>query len=272
VLVASDRVLAEDPQLVDEVVLAYYRRAIAQHRDPRRLREQLAGESELSSEDLDRVLAGLCILSPLGAEPWFVDQPAPPDGEARPALLDRAISHTWATLSFAGLTQGKLGAPSDHYDRRAVQNAATDTRELLADSGIAALGIMSTCLESVSPSERAGEVLAELGPLALPASSLLDRAWFGSGAVEPSIALDELYSQVAAMLAGLNRASVVVRVVGYGDGSGWSGRKLGEKRATAIAEQLRARGVVLELIIEGRELGQGPARRIDFELLRRPDR
>ncbi|MFO7563423.1 MAG: protein kinase [Enhygromyxa sp.] len=272
VLVASDRVLAEDPELVDELVLAYYRRAIAQHRDPRRLREQLAAESALEREELERVLAGLCILSPLGAEPWFVGQPAPPDGQARPALLDKAITHTWATLSLAGMTQGKLGSPGDHYDPRAVQNAAADTRELLADSGVSALGIEGTCLESSAPpSEGAGEALAELGPLGLPASSILEQAWFEPGAASPSVALDELFSQVAATLAELNPATMVVRVVGYGDRPGSTARRLGARRATAIAEGLQARGVAVELVVEGRELGEGPARGIDFELLRRPE-
>src|SRR5690606_31952528 len=231
VLVASDRVLADDPELVDELVLAYYRRAIAQHRDPRRLREQLAEESGLAGDDVDRVLAGVCILSPLGAEPWFIAQPAPPDGEARPALLDRAIHHTWATLSLAGLTQGKLGAPSDHYDPRPVQNAAADTRELLAESGISALGIESTCLESASPTDKPRiETFTAMGPLGLPSSPRVEQAWFEPGAAEPSVGLDEVVGPIAAMLAELNPASVVVRVVGYGDGSGWAARRLGAKR------------------------------------------
>ncbi|PRP92341.1 Serine/threonine-protein kinase pkn6 [Enhygromyxa salina] len=271
VLVASDRVLEQDPELVDALVLAYYRQAIALHREPRRLREQLGKETGLDAEDISQVIASLCILTPLGAEPWLVAPPPSAEGEAQRALIDNAIHHVWATLSLSGRAQGKLGAPGDYYDDRAVRAAAADTRELLAESGISALGIESTCLEAdATPGSAAEAATLELGPLELPPSTLVAQPWFVANTPELALALDELLEDVEFSLAELNAQTIAVRVVGYGDGPGYKGRKLGEKRAKRVAELLEARGLEVQVTVEGRALGEtAPTSRVEFELLRR---
>jgi serine/threonine protein kinase/outer membrane protein OmpA-like peptidoglycan-associated protein len=102
-----------------------------------------------------------------------------------------------------------------------------------------------------------------LGTVALPETPLF----------EPGSAL--LHERAAATLAELiaklqpfNPATISVEIVGFGDGRGAKGRKLGRARADAIVQALATAGLRLRMSASGKPSDDAPPSRIELRLIR----
>jgi serine/threonine protein kinase/outer membrane protein OmpA-like peptidoglycan-associated protein len=105
----------------------------------------------------------------------------------------------------------------------------------------------------------------ELGTLALPNG---DASWFEPGSA--SLVEQAIVSELAARLRPFNPSTITAEVIGFGDGSASSGRKLGRARAEAIVAALQAAGASLVMTASGKAHADAPASRLEIRLLRQP--
>jgi serine/threonine protein kinase/ABC-type nitrate/sulfonate/bicarbonate transport system substrate-binding protein len=232
VLVASPRVLAEQPELVDAVVGAYYEGIVAQQNTPQELITSITRDLGLTSEEAARALAGSCLLDAVGAQAWLV---APERGEP---LLAEAIETTWATLRSHAKVSGEVPSSSELIDPRAATAAAAIERNLPVQD---VHGSLAQCLARAAPTAPTTQALGELE---LPDG---DAEWFVSGQATLTDAGKLAMIELAARLRAFNPVSVSAEVIGHGESS----RPIAQARALAVVEHLRAAGVTLPLRTRG---------------------
>jgi serine/threonine protein kinase/ABC-type nitrate/sulfonate/bicarbonate transport system substrate-binding protein len=235
VLVASPRTLAEQPELVDAVVGAYYEGIVAQQGAPNELITSITRELGLSSEEAARALAGSCLLDAVGAQAWLV---APESGEP---LLAEAIEATWSTLRSHAKVSGDAPSLATLIDPRATTAAAAIERNLPVQD---ASGSLALCLANAKPIASPAQAL---GRLELPPG---DAVWFVSGEATLTDAGKLAMTDLAARLRAFNPATISAEVTGA-SGLGGSSRAIGQARALAVVEHLRAAGVTLPLRTRG---------------------
>lgn len=249
VLVASPTVLAEQPDLVDAVVGAYYAGILTQQADPEQLRAAVASSLGLTPDEAARTLAGLCLLDAVGAEPWLVAA-----GDSEP-LLRAAIDATWTTLRSHGRVEGTAPRLDDLIDTRALVAAAARDR---AASGTGSLG---ACLSAAAPAKSSAQLA--LGRLALPGQGT---PYFlpGDASLPPERADD--VAVLADRLHSFNTATVSVEITGWSDGA--ANKSLAQARATALVDALQRAGVQLPLKARAGNARNRPAALIDVRLSR----
>lgn len=233
VLVASPRMIAEQPELVDTVVAAYYKGIVAQQDAPLELVAAITRDLGLTADEATRTLAGSCLLDAVGAQAWLVGE-----SESSPPLLVDAIAATWITLRGAGKVSGEPPMLATLIDPRATTAAAAREREF---PGPDTNGTLALCLASAKPTAVAASAI---GDLELPTG---DAEWFASGESKLTDAGKLVLADLATRLRAFHPASISAEVTGYADGS----RSLGQARARAVVEQLRATGVTLQLRTRG---------------------
>lgn len=240
VLVASPRTLAEQPELVDAVVGAYYQGIVAQQGEASELLSAVSRDLGLTADEAARALAGACLLDAVGAQAWLVAPEAtgPLIAEATTPLIADAIGATWATLRSHAKVSGEAPSLAALIDPRATTAAAAREREL---AGQDTNGTLALCLAQTQPS--AGPAQA-LGELELPNG---DAAWFVSGEATLTEAGKLAMPELAARLRAFNPASVSAELTGRAQQS----RSIGQARARAVVEHLRAAGVTLPLRTRG---------------------
>jgi serine/threonine protein kinase/outer membrane protein OmpA-like peptidoglycan-associated protein len=235
VLVASPRVLAEQPALVDAVVGAYYAGIVTQQGNPEDLLAKLTSELGLSEDEAARTLAGLCLFDAAGAQAWTVAS------ESGPAPLARAIETTWSTLRGSGRVRGEAPKLDELVETRALVAATQRNGQAEGD------GELGRCLAREPTKLGHGRARA-LGELDLPAA---DKPWFLPGEAKVEARRAAAVAELAARLAAFNPSTVRAEIIGFGDVGGAKGRSLGEARARAIVEALEAAGVELPLMARG---------------------
>jgi serine/threonine protein kinase/outer membrane protein OmpA-like peptidoglycan-associated protein len=232
VLVASPRMLAEQPELVDAVVRAYYEGIVAQQGAPDELITAITRDLGLSSREAARALSGECLLDAVGAQAWLVAT------ETSEPLLADAIAATWATLRSHGKVSGDAPSLAALIDPRATTAAAATERNLpVQDTS----GSLALCLASAKPIDGPAQAL---GRLELPTGQA---EWFPSGEATLTEAGKLALIELAARLRAFNPASVSAEVTGHGGSS----RSVGQARAVAVVEHLRTAGVTLPLRTRG---------------------
>jgi serine/threonine protein kinase/ABC-type nitrate/sulfonate/bicarbonate transport system substrate-binding protein len=242
VLVASPRMVAEHPELVEAVVGAYYQGIVAQQADQTELLTTVARDLGLTADEAARALAGSCLLDALGAEAWLVAQGPGADVASTP-LLAEAIRATWETLRSHAKVSGSAPSLASLIDPRATTAAAAIERKLPVQD---LHGSLAQCLARAKPTSSSAQALGELE---LPTGQT---AWFVPGEATLTDAGKLALAELAARLRAFNPASVSAEVTGLGDPS----RSIGQARALAVVEHLHAAGVTLQLRTRGVAGGQ----------------
>jgi serine/threonine protein kinase len=239
VLVASPRTLAEQPELVDAVVGIYYQGMVAQQRDPSELVAAISRDLGLTAEEAARTLAGACLLDAVGAQPWLVAEPS-----SGVPLLAEVIDETWATMHRQGKVTGNAPSAAALIDARATTAAAELERKLPVQD---VHGSLAQCL--VQPKPSSGGAGQALGELELPDAA---EPWFVAGEATLTRAGELATDELAVRLRAFNPASISAEVTGQAGG----GRSIGQARAEAIVERLKAAGVTLPMRTRGTAGGE----------------
>jgi serine/threonine protein kinase len=234
VLVASPRTLAEQPELVDSVVGIYYEGIVAQQRDPSELIAAISRDLGLTAQEAARALAGACLLDATGAQPWLVADPS-----SGAPLLAEVIDQTWATMHRQGKVTGNAPSAATLIDARATTAAAERERTLPVQD---LHGSLAQCL--VQPKPSSGGAGQALGELELPDGA---QSWFVAGEATLTPAGELATAELVVRLRAFNPASISAEVTGQAHG----GRSIGQARAEAIVERLKAAGVTLPMRTRG---------------------
>jgi serine/threonine protein kinase/outer membrane protein OmpA-like peptidoglycan-associated protein len=258
VLLASERVLENDPQLVDAVVARYYEVVGGQQIEPEEgeaLIQQVAKDSGLTAAEATQSLLGLCRFDAVGALPWLRSS-----GD-EPALIAAAIEATWITLSQADRVNGPvngLAAPS-------LASLIDASALVAAAAGQPKIGPADNCVIEPMPLATAKTLTSQpLGALELPGPAT---PWFVAKGTALSADQAQLVPALAARLRRFNPATVRAVITGFGDTGG--GKALGQARARALVEALQAAGVELSLDPRGAPTSAGvPATLLRISLLR----
>lgn len=267
VLVASDRVLESDPELVDAVVSAYYTRVLAQQRDPDGLLDQVVRQSDLERAEAERALASVCVLDPFGAGPWMLAGGGEGD-EQREAELALALDETWFTLERGGQVEGEPPTMADLVDAGPLEAAiaAANADGANADAANDDQGSREACLKRRWKAN--GTALGDLRLPLLDPDSGEPTPWFADGESELGAAAEPAVDELAEALREFNPASIRAEVVGYGDAKG-SGRRLAKQRAQALVDALNERDLDLALSVHTGDASSAPPARVRVRLRRR---
>ncbi|EDM81259.1 serine/threonine kinase family protein [Plesiocystis pacifica SIR-1] len=210
VLVASERVLAEDPELVTKVVDAYAEVATTLTDDAalsQAIAEQRGGDQ--NDQELAALVAGTCLVDAAGS-----------------TVLASAIAETWAGLRLDGKQSDALPA----------LDALTHGLELGELGGATLPASVQRCLDRELPEDRRPS--GDLGTMRLPPAP---STWFEaeSEALRP----DAPVAVLAGLIRQLDDAGVKIQLTAYGEAKGSKAKKLGQRRAETLAKAIGVYGV-----------------------------
>jgi serine/threonine-protein kinase len=250
VLVASDTILGESPNVVATLVERYYRFIDARIAQPQSLAQQIAEDGKLSQDEGKALTDGLRFFSAVGAARWLND-----------GTMYKRIAQTGAILMLAG----KLDAPPADGPALVVADyiaAASAETQKLIDTVKAENPLLAARLEGSDAAGAArkldaeavadAEVLGELGV-----------AFFASGKPDLDDAAKRVLDDAARRAADFNPRTVAVALVGFS-----SDRSAGERLAQVAADYLNGKNLKMPLVPLSRGNNVGGRPRVQIELVR----
>jgi OmpA-OmpF porin, OOP family len=250
VIVASDRVLESNPQVVSAFLEAYYRRIDRLHREPDLLTSQIATDGNLSAAEAQSVVQGIDFFTSPEAKTWMND-----------GTLTKRLGATAAVLALSGKITQIPESFQSLYDSQFVTKAVENTEKLIdlvrADNPALANKLRG----------QANDNKSAIGFAAAPwaIASTQGETEIGNLQVQGTISFKTESSsltaqgrqtvlQLASNLNEFNPDTVAVEVIGHTSktGSPNFNKALSSRRAQTVAEALKNAGVKLEIITVGK--------------------
>ena len=243
VIVASERLVESKPQVVEDFLEAYYRRIDSQLRNVSLLEEQIASDGQLSSTEAVSVVEGIEFFSSVEAYQWMND-----------GTLTKRLGATAAVLALSGQLQQIPDSFTNLYDKQFVEAAVKNTEKLMAlvrDDNPE----LADKLSGKSSSEKDSTVsattaeISEIGHL-----SLRGEVKFATESAILDASNQEILEALAEEIHEFNSQTVAIRVVGHTSttGSADLNQKLSEKRAVAVVDFLRKKGLPHSIVASGK--------------------
>ena len=245
VIVASDKLIQSNPEVISQLLEKYYRRIDANIRDATQLQAQVAKDGNLLANEATAVINGIDFFTATEAKNWLTD-----------GTLSKRIESTAAILTLSNRLSDVPTNPTTLFATTFVTEAANNTQALIdlikADNPeIAAKleGTQPTILPTVQQSASDGSLGADIGNIQVRGQVSFD---LSSAQLTPEG--QQTISQLATELQSFNADTVAVRVIGHTSrtGSPQANLSLSQARAAVVAEQLKQAGVKLQIISEGK--------------------
>ncbi|MEL7143987.1 MAG: phosphate ABC transporter substrate-binding/OmpA family protein [Cyanobacteria bacterium J06643_4] len=245
VIVASDRLINANPDIITQLLESYYRRIDANARDATQLQTQVAEDGNLSVGDAAAIINGIDFFTATETKSWFQD-----------GTLDRRIKATAAVLTLSNRLSAVPSDESNLYTNQFVNTAAENTQALIelvrADNPE-----LAEKLEGKNNAVSTTQVLsAETIQQAPDIGNLQVRGQvsFGTGSAELTAEGRETLSQLAQEINEFSEQTVAVRVIGHTSrtGSASINQTLSQQRADVVVSTLKGLGVAHNILPEGK--------------------
>ena len=249
VLVASDTLIETNPEVIASLLEKYYRRIDSNARDATQLQTQVAEDANLAVGDAASIINGINFFSASEAKNWFND-----------GTLKRRIEATAAVLALSNQLDAVPEKPASLYAGDFVTEAANNTQALIdlirADNPTLAdkLAGKKPVVTAATPVSAAQiQSAPDIGNV-----QLRGQVSFTSGSAELTPEGRQTLGQLASELKEFNGETVAVRVIGHTSKTGDAAVNLtlSQQRATVVANQLKADGVGLNIVPEGKGFGE----------------
>ena len=244
VIVASDRAIKSQPEVISQFLEAYYRVIDANVREPSFLKQQIAEDGNLSPSQALSVLRGIDFFTSVEAKNWMED-----------GTLTARINSIAATLVLTGRMNQVPSNPQELFASQFVDRAANNTETLIElirvdNPEIAArLAGKQTAIPTpqISPSQL--EQAPGIGNLKVKGEVL-----FSSSSAALSERSQEILDNLAQEIQEFNEQTVGIVVIGHTSktGSATANLQLSQQRAQVVAQALRDRGLKHNIVAQGK--------------------
>jgi outer membrane protein OmpA-like peptidoglycan-associated protein len=241
VIVASDRLIASNPQIVSDFLEAYYRRVDLLHREPDLLTSQIATDGNLSAAEARSVVNGIDFFTSVEAKKWMSD-----------GTLTKRLGATAAVLALSGKIAQIPESFQALYDWRFVTKAVENTEKLIelvrADNPALADQLSGQASDNKSAiASTQGET--EIGNLQVQGTIS-----FQTESASLTAQGRQTVLLLASKLDEFNPDTVAIQVVGHTSktGSPDFNKALSSRRAQTVSSALSSAGVKLEIVALGK--------------------
>ena len=245
VVIASNRLIQSNPDIISLFLERYYRRIDSNARDASQLQSQVAEDGGLPVEEAASIIDGIDFFSATEAENWF--------GEG---TLKKRIEATAAVLTLSNRLKAVPADIPSLYDGQFVDEAASNTQALIdlirADNPELADKLSGT-LPVVSSATQASAEQIQQAP-DIGNFQVRGQVSFASGSAQLTEEGAQTLSRLAGELKEFNQETVALRVIGYTSrtGNAKANQLLSQQRATVVANYLKGIGVGLSISAEGK--------------------
>ncbi len=245
VIIASDRLIQSNPDIISLLLEKYYRRIDANARDASQLQAQVAEDGNLPVDEAASIIDGIDFFSATEAKNWFSD-----------GTLKKRIEATAAVLTLANRMESVPTDTSNLYAGQFVVEAANNTQALidlirvdnpeLADRLAGDLPVVTSARTTSAEQFKAA---ADIGNF-----QVKGQVSFASGSAQLTEEGEQTLAQLASNLKEFNQETVALRVIGHTSqtGSAQANQQLSQRRATVVANYLKGIGVQLSISPEGK--------------------
>ncbi len=245
VIIASDRLIQSNPDIISLLLEKYYRRIDANARDASQLQTQVAEDGNMPVDEAASIIDGINFFSATEAKNWLGD-----------GTLKKRIEATAAVLTLANRMESVPADASDLYAGQFVVEAANNTQALidliridnpeLADR---LAGNLSVVTSSRATSAEQFKAATDIGNF-----QVKGQVSFASGSAQLTEEGEQTLTQLASSLKEFNQETVALRVIGHTSqtGSAQANQMLSQQRAAVVANYLKGVGVQLNISPEGK--------------------
>ena len=246
VIVASDRLLQSNPDVVSDLLESYYRRIDANVGDASQLQTQIAEDGNLPPADAAAVMNGIEFFTAAEAHRWITD-----------GTLDQRIKATAAVLALSGRIDQVPSQTDTLVMGEAIAKAADNTQTLIslvrADNPELAdrLEGKQRSINAIVPTLQTSQVQSapDIGNL-----QVRGEVKFATGLAQLSQSSQQTLSQLGQEISEFNAQTVGVRVIGHTSktGSAAVNQTLSQERAQVVVDYLRNQGIPHNIVAEGK--------------------
>jgi OmpA-OmpF porin, OOP family len=244
VIVASDRLIASQPETISKFLTAYYRTIDVNVREPSSLKQQIAEDGNLSPRQALAVLRGIDFFTAIESQDWMKN-----------GTLTQRIQSIAATLVLTGRMDRVPSEPEDLFTSQFMNEAVSNTETLIslirADNPDLAARFAGQETTIPVPQITAKQVKSrsDIGNLQVRGEVL-----FSSGLAALSARSQDSLDRLAQTISEFNEQTVAVVVIGHTSKSGSpsANLQLSQQRAQVVAQALRDRGLKHQIIAEGK--------------------
>lgn len=249
VVVASERLIQSQPDLLTKLMETYYRRIDTNVRDTTQLQKQIAQDGNLQPKDAAAVLQGIEFFTAIEAKRWMSDD-----------TLTKRIGATAAVLSLAGQLEQIPAAPKGLYTFQFLSKAAENTQVLIDlvranDPDLAERLAGNRKAIATKPQLSANQIRTaqNIGNL-----EVRGEVKFASGSSQLANQSQQSLNQLAKEISEFSTQTVAVRVIGHTSqtGDAQTNQILSQERAQIVVNYLRNRGLTHNILAEGRGFSQ----------------
>ena len=245
VIIASDRLMQSNPDIISLLLEKYYRRIDANARDASQLQAQVAEDGNMPVDEAASIIDGIDFFSATEAKNWFGD-----------GTLKKRIEATAAILTLSNRMESVPTDTSNLYAGQFVVEAANNTQALidliridnpeLADRLAGDLPVVTS---SRATSAEQFEAATDIGNF-----QVKGQVSFTSGSAQLTEEGEQTLARLASSLKEFNQETVALRVIGHTSqtGNAQANQQLSQRRATVVANYLKGIGVQLSISPEGK--------------------
>ncbi|MGC1309778.1 MAG: phosphate ABC transporter substrate-binding/OmpA family protein [Phormidesmis sp.] len=245
VMVASDRLIQSNPEIISQLLEKYYRRIDANIRDATQLQTQVAEDGDLAVEDAAAIINGIDFFTATEARDWFNN-----------GTLSKRIDSTAALLILANRLETMPADTASLYARQFVTEAANNTQALIdlirADNPKLAeklAGNLPAVTALPSAASQSAAQTADIGNF-----QVRGQVSFATDSADLTEEGKQTLNQLASELKEFNKETIAARVIGHTSRSGNADLNLAlsQRRATVVANYLKGQDVEMNIQSEGK--------------------
>jgi outer membrane protein OmpA-like peptidoglycan-associated protein len=245
VLVASDRLIGSQPDVISRLLEHYYRRIDSNVRDASQLQAQIAEDGGLSPAEAGSIIQGIDFFTAAEAQSWMTD-----------GTLQRRIEAIAAVLVLSGRLNEVPSNPETLFVADFLSEAASNTATLIelvrADNPELADRLAGGEAQTIAvPEVSAEQVQAapNIGNL-----NIQGKVEFATGSAQIAGAGQQTLNDLAREIKEFNPQTVAVRVIGHTSRTGDPGlnQRLSQERAQVVVDYLRNQGIQHNIVAEGK--------------------
>lgn len=245
IIVASDRLIRSQPQVISAFLENYYRRIDSNVRDASQLQAQIAEDGALNPNEAAAILEGIDFFTAAEAQTWMTD-----------GTLKRRIEAIAAVLVLSGRLNDLPGEIeslfTSDYLREAAQNTQTLIELVRADNPDLAERLAGSTEQTLTiPQVTQAQVQAapDIGNL-----NVQGKVEFATGSSQLTPAGQQTLQTLVTEIQEFNPETVAVRVIGHTSrtGSADYNQQLSQQRAQVVVDFLRSQGIQHNIVAEGK--------------------
>ncbi len=249
VLVASDELIESNPAILSQLLEKYYRRIDANARDAIQLQSQVAEDGDLSVAEAATIIDGIDFFTATAARNWIQD-----------GTLEKRIGATAAVLTLSERLKAVPPNMPSLYTDKFVTEAADNTQaliDLVRTDNPELAGKLAGNRPSITAASPLSAAQIQQAP-DIGNFQLRGQVSFTTESAQLTEEGNQTLNQLADQLKEFNERTIAVRVIGHTSRTGDTqlNQRLSQQRASVVADYLKAKGVILDIVPEGKGSGE----------------